>query len=108
MSRPAGSKNKIGAQVKENIAAVFTRLGGTPAMANWAKENTTEFYRLYCRLAPTDVSVDITDTTVDRMTEAEIDARIAQIDRLISGGAVIAASGEEATNKCDEQSSGVH
>jgi len=33
MPRPKGVLNKIGAQVKENIVAVFTRLGGTAAMA---------------------------------------------------------------------------
>lgn len=43
---------KVGAQAKENIAAVFTKLGGTAAMARWAKANETEFYRLYARLVP--------------------------------------------------------
>ena len=37
---------------KDNIAAVFTRLGGTAAMARWAKKNQSEFYRLYARLIP--------------------------------------------------------
>jgi len=47
-----GSPNKLNAGAKENIAAVFTRLGGTAEMAKWAKENQTEFYRLYGRLVP--------------------------------------------------------
>jgi hypothetical protein len=41
---------------RDNIAAVFTRLGGTAAMAEWAKENKTEFYKLYARLIPTEVT----------------------------------------------------
>lgn len=41
---------------KENIAAVFVRLGGTAEMARWAKDNQTEFYRLYARLVPHEVT----------------------------------------------------
>jgi hypothetical protein len=47
---------KIGGAAKENIAAVFTRLGGTAAMARWAKKNQTEFYKLYSRLLPHEVT----------------------------------------------------
>jgi hypothetical protein len=56
MARTKGSKNKVGASAKENILAVFTRLGGTSAMAEWAKNNQTEFYRLYGRLIPQEVT----------------------------------------------------
>jgi len=38
----------------ENIVAVFTRLGGTATMAEWARRNQTEFYRLYARLIPSE------------------------------------------------------
>ena len=51
-----GSPNKLGARAKDNIAAVFNRLGGTSAMAAWAEENKTEFYRIYARLVPTQVT----------------------------------------------------
>ena len=51
-----GSPNKLGALAKDNIAAVFTRLGGTAAMAKWADDNKTEFYRIYARLVPTQVT----------------------------------------------------
>jgi hypothetical protein len=63
--RPKGTPNKIGAQVKENVVAVFTRLGGTAGMAEWAKENLTEFYRLYAKLIPSEVtgSIDFRDVT---------------------------------------------
>lgn len=47
-----GSPNKLGGLAKDNIAAVFTRLGGTAEMAKWAKENQTDFYKLYARLVP--------------------------------------------------------
>lgn len=50
--RPKGSENKVTATAKENVLAVFTRLGGTAAMAMWADENKTEFYKMYARLIP--------------------------------------------------------
>lgn len=56
MARTVGAKNKLSGMAKENIAAVFVRLGGTAAMAKWAKENQTEFYRLYARLLPHEVT----------------------------------------------------
>jgi hypothetical protein len=63
--RPKGSVNKIGAQAKENVVIVFSRLGGTDAMLRWAKRNRTEFYRMYARLIPNYVMahVDIRDVT---------------------------------------------
>lgn len=56
MARTVGAKNKMSGQAKENIQAVFVRLGGTAAMAKWANENQTEFYKIYSRLLPHEVS----------------------------------------------------
>jgi uncharacterized MAPEG superfamily protein len=56
IGRPQGAKNKLSGQAKENIQAVFVRLGGTAAMAKWAEDNQTEFYRIYSRLLPHEVS----------------------------------------------------
>ena len=50
--RKAGVPNKLTTTVKDNLVSVFTRLGGTAAMADWARENQTEFYKLYCKLLP--------------------------------------------------------
>lgn len=55
MASRKGSPNKLSGTAKENIAAVFTRLGGTAAMASWAEENQTEFYKLYAKLVPLSV-----------------------------------------------------
>jgi hypothetical protein len=52
MARTPGAKNKIPQAAKENIQAVFVRLGGTAAMAEWAGKNPTEFYKIYARLLP--------------------------------------------------------
>jgi hypothetical protein len=53
--RPKGAVNKLSATCKENIAAVFTRLGGTAAMAKWAEKNPSEFYKIYARLLPVEL-----------------------------------------------------
>lgn len=74
MAKPLGARNKIGAQVKENIIAVFTRLGGTAAMAEWAKENLTEFYRLYGRLIPSEVIGEFTIRDATELSDAELAA----------------------------------
>lgn len=54
--RVAGTPNKVSALAKDNIISVFTRLGGTAAMAIWAQDNQTEFYRIYSRLLPTELT----------------------------------------------------
>jgi hypothetical protein len=56
--RREGSENKLTGLAKDNVAAVFTRLGGSAAMAKWAKANQTEFYKLYARLIPIQVAGD--------------------------------------------------
>lgn len=54
--RIAGTPNKLSGTAKENIAAVFVRLGGTAAMAEWAEENKTVFYSLYSKLLPHEIT----------------------------------------------------
>lgn len=50
--RKPGVPNKLSGAAKDNIAAVFIRLGGTAAMAKWANDNQGEFYKLYAKLIP--------------------------------------------------------
>jgi len=71
--RVKGTKNKVTANVKENILCVFTRLGGTAAMADWAKENQTEFYKFYARLAPREVEVKAEHRHIRSREEIEKD-----------------------------------
>ena len=54
--RKKGATNKVSRQAKDNISAVFVRLGGTAAMARWARKNQSEFYRIYSRLIPVEVT----------------------------------------------------
>lgn len=74
MSRPKGSKNKYGAQAKENIVAVFIRLGGTASMAEWAKEHQTDFYKMYASLAPKEIDATVTHRDETDLTDAELAA----------------------------------
>lgn len=67
MASRKGRPNKIGAQVKSTIISVFDRIGGVHTLAEWAKENLTEFYRLYARLIPTDITA-----TIDRRDASEL------------------------------------
>lgn len=57
--RRKGTPNKVTATARENIIAVFTRLGGVDAMAEWASENPTEFYKRYARLIPAQAQLDV-------------------------------------------------
>jgi hypothetical protein len=62
--RVKGTPNKVSGTAKENIIAVFTRLGSTAAMAKWAADNQTEFYKLYARLLPTEIEGNLATITV--------------------------------------------
>lgn len=57
--RKAGVKNKMSATARENVIAVFTRIGGTAHMAEWARENPSDFYRMYSRMIPQEVKATI-------------------------------------------------
>lgn len=56
--RKAGTPNKLSATVKDNVIAVFDAIGGTKNMTTWAKTNETEFYRLYSKLMPLQLTGD--------------------------------------------------
>lgn len=90
MARPKGTPNKIGPQVKENIVAVFTRLGSTAAMAEWAKEHRTEFYKMYAALAPKEIDATVTHRDETTLTDDEL----ADIATGRSSGTVETPTGE--------------
>ena len=52
--------------------AVFTRLGGTAAMAEWARRNQTEFYRLYARLIPSESTSQVTVRDAEDLSTEEL------------------------------------
>lgn len=97
MASRKGIPNKIGGQVKENVIAVFTRLGGTAAMADWAKDNLTEFYRLYARLIPSEVTATIDIRDASELSDSELRA-------IAIGGGAGTAGPQSGT----DEPSGVH
>ncbi|WP_295654677.1 hypothetical protein [uncultured Mucilaginibacter sp.] len=55
--KPKGAVNKNTKLVKDVFAEVFTALqdGGAADLEIWARQNTTEFYKLAARLIPTQI-----------------------------------------------------
>lgn len=54
--RKQGVPNKLSSTVKDNIIDVFDRIGGVESMAVWATENQTQFFNLYAKLLPLQVT----------------------------------------------------
>lgn len=75
----------MGATAKENLIAVFTRLGGTAQMAKWAKLNQSDFYRLYAKLVPQQVDLDVTvrecDVSAEPLPQDQWDERYSATQR---------------------------
>lgn len=58
--RKKGTPNKLAGNVRDNVLAVFEKLGGVDAMTKWAEQKPTDFYLIYSKLLPKDVNVDAT------------------------------------------------
>ncbi|MGV8856745.1 MAG: hypothetical protein ACOH2L_19175 [Devosia sp.] len=57
--RPRGVPNKITTTVKRSIEATYSGIGGLDAFIAWARENPTEFYRLWAKMLPLQVQADL-------------------------------------------------
>lgn len=57
--RKKGTPNKAGVEVKAALEKAFTAIGGHAALARWARDNPTEFYKLWTRLLPKDINATI-------------------------------------------------
>jgi hypothetical protein len=57
-----GKPNKLTKSVKEAFEIAFNELQSDKKanLATWAKENTTDFYRLAAKLIPTSLNADLT------------------------------------------------
>lgn len=75
--RVVGTPNKVTGTVKDNVIGVFDQIGGQEEMATWAKDNRTEFYRLYAKLLPHQVNTDVTRSgSADNFSDEELTAII--------------------------------
>lgn len=54
--RKKGTPNKLTASAKQAFQFAFDEIGGARALAEWARENRTDFYKLFARLIPTEVT----------------------------------------------------
>jgi hypothetical protein len=50
--RKKGTPNRFTSSVKAVLLAAFDDLGGVTALAEWAREHPTEFYRLWAKMLP--------------------------------------------------------
>ena len=54
--RKPGVPNKLSASVKDNVISVFESIGGTEHMMEWAIANPNQFYNIYAKLLPLQVT----------------------------------------------------
>lgn len=54
--RPPGAKNKTTLKVKAALNAVYDKRGGDKALLAWSDENPTEFYKLWGKQLPQELS----------------------------------------------------
>jgi len=57
--RKKGTPNRAGVEVKAALEKAFTTIGGHAALARWARQNPTEFYKLWSKLLPKDINATI-------------------------------------------------
>ncbi len=51
-----GTRNKQTVAVKQCIINAFQDMGGVRNLVKWAKDNETEFYRLWGRMVPREIT----------------------------------------------------
>ncbi|CAN5261502.1 hypothetical protein BH10PLA2_BH10PLA2_00470 [soil metagenome] len=66
-----GTPNKTTAAVKEALSVAFDKIGGIPALVEWGQLNQADFYRLWIRLLPQEVTADMTIARVPTTAEDE-------------------------------------
>ena len=55
--RPPGP-NRVTLSVRSALEAAFHGLGGVPALIAWAEQEPAEFYRLWSKLLPKNITID--------------------------------------------------
>lgn len=62
--RVKGTPNKLTITAKQAFQFAFDKIGGGEALGEWANRNKTDFYKIYGRLIPTDVTIDPEANTI--------------------------------------------
>lgn len=82
--RQKGTPNKSTAQVKEAMLKAYQSIGGDQSFAVWARENPTEFYRLWSKMLPQEISgpdggpIEVTDIADAPLTTEEWEGKFAE------------------------------
>lgn len=67
--RPVGAKNKVSQDARQTILNTFTKLGGEKFMLEWAKQEPTEFMKIYAKLIPREEKVTMDATLAIKQIE---------------------------------------
>ena len=89
--REKGSVNRINIDIRQKFYKVYETIGkeedisGDNAFRLWARANKKTFYSLFCKLAPTNLNLDIHDSRqhesfIDRMAVQMLEAEAKVID----------------------------
>lgn len=54
--RKKGQLNHLTSSAKEAFALAFDKLGSTEGLVSWGKKHPTDFYKLYSKLIPVDIT----------------------------------------------------
>jgi hypothetical protein len=110
--RPKGSKNKINKDIRQVFHLVYEEIGsnrlseetglpmtGHEAMVDWARNNPTEFYRLYGKMIPTREELP-EDQHEDFIDELVLDDEIKHVEAIEVGeiALIMPPSGETKTD----------
>lgn len=60
--RKPGQVNRTTRAVKQALVEAFDKLGGVSSLVKWAKEEPTEFYKLWAKLLPTELTANVSVT----------------------------------------------
>ena len=90
--RPRGKGNLIGSTMKQDMKAVYDRLGSAEGLFKWCKRNPSNlslFYRMMISLIPKSLSIDshITHLSLSKLSDEDL-------RDIIKRGEVLAARGE--------------
>ncbi len=77
--RKAGTPNKFTASVKDAFEFAFDEIGGAAALAAWAKDNQTAFYKIYSKMLPTDAALSIAAPEIEKEVASHVDEWLANL-----------------------------
>lgn len=70
--RKKGVLNKLSRETKDNIIMAFDRLNGINGLVIWAKNNPTEFYKIWAKTLPLQVTGKDGDDLIPKTITIEL------------------------------------